>query len=84
MYFVKGMPPHGARRTHHVHMTETDGEMWRRLAFRDYLQAHPEDARRYERLKRELARAHRADREAYTDAKATFVAEIMAKAAKAP
>lgn len=80
MYFVKGMPPYGARRTHHVHMTETDGEMWRRLAFRDYLRAHPEDARRYERLKRDLAAAHGGDREAYTDAKATFVAEIMAKA----
>jgi len=80
MYFVKGMPPYGARRTHHVHMTETTGEMWRRLAFRDHLRTHPEDAQRYERLKKELAAAHRDDREAYTDAKAAFVAEIMAKA----
>ncbi len=80
MYFVKGMPPHGVRRTHHVHMTETSGEMWQRLAFRDYLRAHPEEAQRYERLKRALAAAHRADREAYTDAKAAFVVEIMEKA----
>lgn len=80
MFFVKGLPPEGARRTHHVHMTETSGEMWRRLAFRDHLRTHPEDARRYERLKRELAAAHRDDREAYTDAKAAFVAEILAKA----
>ncbi len=37
MFFVKGMPPYGERRTHHVHITEPDGEMWqRRLAFRDY------------------------------------------------
>ncbi len=83
MYFVKGMPPYGTRRTHHVHMTETSGEMWRRLAFRDHLRAHSEDARRYERLKRELAAAHRDDREAYTDAKAAFVAEIMEKAIRA-
>ena len=83
MYFVKGMPPYGARRTHHVHMTETDGEMWRRLAFRDHLRTHPEDARRYERLKLELAAAHRDDREAYTDAKAAFVAEIMERAVRA-
>jgi GrpB-like predicted nucleotidyltransferase (UPF0157 family) len=84
MFFVKGMPPHGARRTHHVHMTEIAGEMWRRLAFRDHLRTHPGDAQRYERLKRDLATANRNDREAYTDAKAAFVAEIMAKAGKAP
>ena len=83
MFFVKGLPPRGARRTHHVHMTETDGEMWRRLAFRDHLRTHPEDARRYERLKLELAAAHRDDREAYTDAKATFVAEILERAVRA-
>jgi GrpB-like predicted nucleotidyltransferase (UPF0157 family) len=80
MFFVKGMPPYGARRTHHVHLTEPNGEIWGRLAFRDYLRTHPEDARRYERLKRELVVAYRDDREAYTDAKAAFVAEIMAKA----
>lgn len=80
MYFVKGMPPYGTRRTHHVHLTETSGEMWGRLAFRDHLRTHPEDALRYERLKRDLAAAHRDDRDAYTDAKAAFVAEIMQKA----
>ncbi len=80
MYFVKGMPPYGVRRTHHVHLTETTGEMWGRLAFRDHLRANPADARRYERLKKELALRHRDDRDAYTDAKAAFVAEIMAKA----
>lgn len=83
MYFVKGMPPYGARRTHHVHMTETAGEMWQRLAFRDHLRTHPEDAQRYERLKRKLAAGHRTDREAYTEAKAAFVAEIMAKVGRA-
>jgi len=37
MFFVKGMPPFGAKRSHHVHVTEPNGEMWQRLAFRDYL-----------------------------------------------
>jgi len=27
MFFVKGMPPYRARRTHHVHITEPTGEM---------------------------------------------------------
>src|SRR5712672_4809058 len=44
MFFVKGMPPFGSKRSHHVHVTEPHGEMWQRLAFRDYLRAHPEEA----------------------------------------
>src|SRR5205807_2370364 len=58
MFFVKGMPPFGSRRSHHVHVTETHGEMWKRLAFRNYLRAHPEEAGTYERLKRRLATEH--------------------------
>ena len=27
MFFVKGMPPFGSKRSHHVHVTEPDGEM---------------------------------------------------------
>jgi GrpB-like predicted nucleotidyltransferase (UPF0157 family) len=27
MFFVKGMPPFGAERSHHVHLTEPHGEM---------------------------------------------------------
>ena len=80
MFFVKGMPPFGTRRSHHVHVTEPDGEMWQRLAFRDYLRAHPEEAQTYERLKRRLAAEHRADREAYTDAKSVYVDSVMRKA----
>jgi GrpB-like predicted nucleotidyltransferase (UPF0157 family) len=82
LFFVKGMPPYGERRTHHVHIVEPSAEPWQRLAFRDYLIAHPGDARRYADLKRGLAAAHRTDREAYTEAKAAFVAEIMAKAGR--
>jgi GrpB-like predicted nucleotidyltransferase (UPF0157 family) len=80
MFFVKGMPPFGSGRTHHVHVTEPHGEMWQRLAFRDYLRAHPEEAQTYERLKRRLASEHRADRDAYTDAKSAYVESVMRKA----
>jgi len=81
MFFVKGMPPFGARRSHHVHVTEPHAEMWQRLAFRDYLRAHPEEARTYERLKSRLAAEHRTDREAYTDAKSAYVESVMRKTA---
>ena len=81
MFFVKGMPPYGARRTHHVHITEPTGEQWLKyLAFRDYLRIHPGQAQRYQTLKRDLAMTHPTDREAYTDAKTAFVEEILTKA----
>ena len=82
MLFVKGMPPFGSKRSHHVHVTELEGEMWRRLAFRDYLRAHPEEAETYARLKARLAAEHQTDREAYTDAKSAYVESVMRKAGK--
>jgi GrpB-like predicted nucleotidyltransferase (UPF0157 family) len=82
MFFVKGMSPFGSRRSHHVHVTEPHGEMWQRLAFRDYLRAHPEEAATYQRLKRRLAAEHPADREAYTVAKSAYVESVMRKAMK--
>jgi GrpB-like predicted nucleotidyltransferase (UPF0157 family) len=82
MFFVKGMPPFGSKRSHHVHVTEPRGEMWKRLAFRDYLRAHPEEAETYGRLKRRLAAEHQTDREVYTAAKSAYVASVMRKATK--
>ena len=80
MFFVKGMPPYGDRRTHHIHITEPDGEMWqRRLAFRDYLRADRDEARRYEALKRDLSARFPADREAYTEAKTDYAAAVYRK-----
>jgi GrpB-like predicted nucleotidyltransferase (UPF0157 family) len=76
MFFVKGMPPFGTRRTHHVHVHRPD-EARALIAFRDHLIAHPDDAARYAALKRELAEKFRTDRDAYTRAKAEFVAEVL-------
>ncbi len=50
MFFVKGMPPHGRRRTHHVHVRKA-GDAMAELQFRDWLREHPDDASRYEKLK---------------------------------
>jgi len=66
------------RRTHHLHIVVRDGPAWHdRLAFRDALRRDPALADRYARLKTELAVRHRADREAYTDAKTPFVSETV-------
>ena len=78
MFFVKGMPPYGARRTHHVHISEPTSEAWQRpLLFRDYLRRHGDEAERYHRLKLDLASRYRHDREAYTTAKDAFVEAIV-------
>src|SRR5262249_50808124 len=71
--------------THHVHLVRSGGAEERQtLAFRDYLRAHPEAARAYERLKRELAPGHSAatfdSRQAYADAKTEFVMRITERA----
>lgn len=83
MFFAKGMPPYGEKRTHHVHIVELDSHHWRdRITFRDYLREHPETAKEYELLKNELAQKHQYDREKYTDEKAVFVKNILGMANK--
>jgi len=75
MFFVKGMPPFGRRRSHHVHVrTPTDVT---ELDFRNWLRAHPADAARYAKIKRELAERFASDREAYTAAKGEFIQQIL-------
>jgi GrpB-like predicted nucleotidyltransferase (UPF0157 family) len=77
-WFCKPSPEH---REFHMYLIEPTHPQWRaRLAFRDWLRAHPETAAEYEALKRELADEHHDDREAYTDAKAEFVERVVAAA----
>ena len=64
----------------HIHMAPGDHPLMDNLLFRDYLRAHPDAAKRYQDLKYRLAEVHKEDREAYTDAKGDFVAEIVALA----
>ena len=76
MFFVKGMPPFGARRTHHVHVRlPRDAEA--ELVFRDLLRAHPALVRRYEMLKLDLAARFPGNRDAYTAGKTEFVASAL-------
>ena len=83
MFFVKGMPPFGTRRTHHVHVrTPEDGRP--ALVFRDHLRDHPDAVTRYARLKRELEARHPTNRDAYTAGKEQFVAEILREASAGP
>ena len=77
-WFCKPSPAH---RTHHLHLVPTGSERFVDvLAFRDYLRAHPDTVRQYERLKQQLAARHAHDRNAYTDGKSEMVAAITATA----
>lgn len=71
--------PDGTPRHNLYVCAEDSPELRRHLAFRDYLRTHPDDARRYAELKRELAARHVADIDAYVDGKAEFVHSILEK-----
>lgn len=73
----------GTVRTHHLHMAEPGGEFWTdELLFRDYLRVHPDEARRYEQLKRDMARQHRFERTEYTASKSEYILSVLDKARK--
>lgn len=62
---------------HHIHVcAEGDIDFRRQVAFRDYLNSHPEAAREYAALKEKLAAEHADNRAAYTRGKAEFILNI--------
>lgn len=70
----------GQRRTH-IHVRQAGS--WAQqgaLLFRDYLRTHAEDAQRYAALKYRLAEQFGEDRLGYTDAKGSFIWEVIQKA----
>ncbi len=77
-FFWKGLP---SLHTHHIHVAEPGSLEWiKPIVFRDYLREHPEEARQYQVLKRELAVRCGSDMEAYVKGKTEFVRTILSKA----
>ena len=71
--------------THHVHVVQAGGDEERRtLAFRDYLRDHSDSAREYADLKHRLAprfiATELSSRQAYADAKTSFINCVVARA----
>lgn len=65
----------------HLYVCQADGdEVWRHLAFRDYLRANPEARERYAAVKRKGARLYAEDRDAYQEHKSALVRELLAAA----
>jgi len=78
-YFRKG--PNEPNKHFHLHMVEHDCQFWKRnLLFRNYLRTHPDTASEYYMLKKQLAAKHRQNREAYTNAKTSFIESTISKA----
>jgi len=74
-WFCKPSP---AFRTHHLHLVPLSSRLWaERIAFRDYLRRDPMGATEYAQLKRQLAERYEFDREAYTEAKGSFVQRVL-------
>jgi GrpB-like predicted nucleotidyltransferase (UPF0157 family) len=76
-FFRKGE----VERTHHVHVFETGSEhITRHLAFKEYMIAHPKEAKAYSELKQRLAKQFPTDIEAYIEGKDPFIKEMEKKA----
>jgi len=70
-----------SNRSCHLHIWEEDNpEIDKHLIFRDYLRSNPDELKRYEGLKLELAKTFRQDRASYTLSKDDLVKEMLQKA----
>ena len=80
LYLRKAEP-----RRFNLHLTQWEGTFWQEnLLFRDFLRMHPETARQYEDLKRELMARLASDPPAYNDAKASFIESVVQQARRCP
>lgn len=76
-YYERG----GNERTHHIHCYgQGNPEVFRHLAFRDFLKANPQVAAAYGELKIKLAQQYPLDIEQYINGKQAMVQEIEKKA----
>ena len=77
-YFRKGKE----NRTHQIHVfaAESDADIRRHLAVRDYLRTFQETAREYGLLKEKLAKKYPRDIEGYCDGKDAFVKKLEKEA----
>jgi GrpB-like predicted nucleotidyltransferase (UPF0157 family) len=65
-------------RTHHLHLIPFNSPLWlERVAFRDLLRGNPEVAYDYAKLKLELMKNYKNDREMYTQKKWPFIRESL-------
>lgn len=70
-------------RTHHIHVVIHQSKEWTEyILFRDSLNSNPHWRLNYQNLKQELAEKYPDDRNAYTEGKAEFIRNVLARAEK--
>lgn len=80
MLFIKGMPPFGQRRTHHVHVRHPEDMIARRkLKLRHLLRSSPRLVQAYGRLKRELAEKYAEELDSYRAGRTAFIDCALAR-----
>jgi len=68
-------------RSYHIHIVKTGSIQWsNHLNFRNYLNAHPDAAKDYERIKIISAEKHHSDRNAYTNSKDKVLVRLLSEA----
>ena len=68
----------------HIHVCDIDSQAFRDfLTLRDYLRAHPDEAKAYEQMKHIFSEQAQHDRKTYKRLKAAYVSELLERAKKA-
>lgn len=80
LLYIRRQAGAGSPRTHHLHMTTMDGQMWECVAFRDLLRRDPAERVAYEAVKRALAGRFCDDRPGYTAGKSGHILAALARA----
>mgnify|MGYP006284785937 FL=1 len=81
LVFNKGYTPEGfAKKVFHLHV-RYPGDYYE-LYFRDYLIKHDKVAKKYEKLKKDLEKKYKNNRDAYTEAKSDFIEKWTKEARK--
>ena len=76
--FLKG---NSIKRDFHIYFTTLNSEVWYDyVLYRDYMLSHEEELKKYESLKKSLARLYPNDRRNYLKHKQNFINEIHKKA----
>lgn len=77
--FNRGYTENGfAEKVYHLHLRSAGDNS--ELYFRDYLNAHPDEAKAYEQLKLGLWKRYEHNRDGYTEAKTAFIEKCTQKA----
>lgn len=78
MLFIKGLPPFGAQRSHHVHVRHPRDVIARRkLLLRDLLRSNHALSSDYAQLKNDLAVQHAEDLSGYLNGKSQFIGAAL-------